>query len=316
MVHQPDQHETVLLEEAVEALIQRGDGVYIDGTFGRGGHSLAILKRLNEQGRLLAFDKDTQAIAYAKTIADPRFSWVHGSFAQLADILATRHIPKVSGILFDLGVSSPQIDNGIRGFSFRQDGPLDMRMNTTSGLTAAQWLASASEQDIKKVIWEYGEERFAGQIAKAIVARRAQGDSPLERTSELAALVAQVVKTREHGQDPATRTFQAIRIFINQELDDLSRGLEAALDALELGGRLVIISFHSLEDRIVKKFMQFHAGRQQLTANQVYRRLPLREHELPQPRLKLLGRIYASEAEVNVNRRSRSAVMRVAEKLA
>lgn len=310
------QHDTVLLHEAVEALMGPHDGVYIDGTFGRGGHSLAILEKLDQTGRLFAFDKDLQAIARAKEINDARFFIKHSSFVELEQTLLAENVAHVSGVLFDLGVSSPQIDDGQRGFSFRQDGPLDMRMDTTRGLTAAQWLASADENEMARVIREYGEERFAGQIAKALVARRQKTAElgPLERSAELATIVAQVVRTREKGQDPATRTFQAIRIFINQELDDLSRALDAALKVLELGGRLVVISFHSLEDRIVKKFMQTHAGKNisDIDAN---RRLPLREVDMPLPRLKIISRVRAGEAEVQANRRARSAVMRVAEKL-
>ncbi|MCC7006222.1 MAG: 16S rRNA (cytosine(1402)-N(4))-methyltransferase RsmH [Ottowia sp.] len=309
-------HDTVLLQEAVDALVKQVDGVYVDGTFGRGGHSLAILARLSAAGRLLAFDKDIQAGECAQQIQDSRFTWVHGSFTELASMLAVHKMDGLSGVLFDLGVSSPQIDESQRGFSFRQDGPLDMRMDTTRGLTAAQWLAQVDEDELTRVIRDYGEERFARPIAKAIVARRMQvALGPLERTAELAALVAQVVKTREPGQDPATRTFQAIRIFINQELEDLSRGLEMALEALAPGGRLVVISFHSLEDRIVKRFMYAKASRQASVHDSVSRRLPLRESELPAARLKLLGRVRAGTAELAVNRRARSAVMRIAEKL-
>ena len=308
-------HQTVLLDEAVDALIWRDDGIYIDGTFGRGGPSRRILERLGPGGRLVAFDKDPAAITEAGTVEDARFAIEHDSFAQMARCLDARGVEQVAGVLLDLGISSPQIDEGARGFSFRMDGPLDMRMDTTRGITAAQWLAEADERDIARVIRDYGEERFAVQIAKAIVARRGQsGDrGPLDRTSELAALVAQAVKTREKGQDPATRTFQALRIHVNQELADLETGLKAAFDRLEQGGRLVVISFHSLEDRIVKRFMQALARPEQSAAPEL-RRAPLRAHELPAPQLRLLGRVKPSEAEVSANPRARSAIMRVAER--
>jgi len=306
------QHRTVLLDEAVDALVARTDGVYVDGTFGRGGHSRAILTRLSDAGRLIAFDKDPQAIATAATIEDPRFSIVHESFASLRDALAERGVGRVSGLLLDLGVSSPQLDDPQRGFSFRESGPLDMRMDPTRGESAADWLARATVQELTEVIRDYGEERFAFQIAKALVARRAESDrlGPLERTGELAQIVANVVKTREKGKDPATRTFQAIRIHVNQELAELQVVLETALSSLEQGGRLVVISFHSLEDRIVKRFMQANAS-----APAVDRRLPIRAVDLPSPPLKLLGRVFASDAEVAANPRARSAVMRIAERV-
>jgi 16S rRNA (cytosine1402-N4)-methyltransferase len=307
------QHRTVLLEEAVEALVKRPDGVYVDGTFGRGGHSRAVLSKLGESGRLIAFDKDPLAIATAQQIADPRFEIVHESFASLRDAIAERGVGRVSGVLLDLGVSSPQVDDPERGFSFRADGPLDMRMDPTRGESAADWLARATVQELTEVIRDYGEERFAFQIAKALVARRAESDrlGPLVSTGELAQIVANVVKTREKGKDPATRTFQAIRIHINQELAELQVVLEAALALLEQGGRLVVISFHSLEDRIVKRFMQAHAS-----APAVDRRLPIRAVDLPSPPLKIIGRVFASDAEVAANPRARSAVMRVAERIA
>ncbi len=308
-------HQTVLRDEAVEALLWRDDGIYIDGTFGRGGHSRLILERLGPGGRLIAFDKDPAAITEAGTVEDARFAIEHDSFAHLGAALDARGIGRVAGVLLDLGISSPQIDEGARGFSFRMDGPLDMRMDTTRGITAAQWLAEADERDIARVIRDYGEERFAVQIAKAIVARRSESGTrgPLDRTAELAALVAQAVKTREKGQDPATRTFQALRIHINQELADLETGLKAAFERLEQGGRLVVISFHSLEDRIVKRFMQALARPEQSAAPEM-RRAPLRAHELPAPQLRLLGRVRPSEAEVSANPRARSAIMRVAER--
>ncbi|PWK36169.1 16S rRNA (cytosine(1402)-N(4))-methyltransferase RsmH [Cupriavidus plantarum] len=307
-------HRTVLLDEAVEALVWRPDGAYVDGTFGRGGHSRAILARLGPAGALVAFDKDPAAIAEAGTIQDARFSIEHASFGTMGERLTGR--APLAGVLLDLGISSPQIDEAARGFSFRFDGPLDMRMDTTRGMTAAEWLAQADEQDIARVIRDYGEERFAVQIAKAIVARRREpGDGvPIATTADLAALVAKAVKTREKGQDPATRTFQALRIFVNQELEDLERGLKAAYELLQVGGRLVVISFHSLEDRIVKRFMQAHA-RPQMGADPALRRAPLRAADLPQPTLKLLGRLKPSDQEVADNPRARSAVMRVAEKL-
>ena len=307
------QHRTVLLEEAVDALVTRADGIYIDGTFGRGGHSRAVLAKLGESGRLIGFDKDPLAIATAQQIADPRFEIVHESFASLRDAMSERGVGRVSGVLLDLGVSSPQFDDPERGFSFRADGPLDMRMDPTRGESAADWLARATVQEMTEVIRDYGEERFAFQIAKALAARRAESDrlGPLVSTGELAQIVANVVKTREKGKDPATRTFQAIRIHINQELAELQVVLEAALSLLEQGGRLVVISFHSLEDRIVKRFMQAHSN-----APAVDRRLPIRAVDLPSPPLKLIGRVFASDAEVAANPRARSAVMRVAERIA
>ncbi len=307
------QHRTVLLDEAVDALVTRPDGIYVDGTFGRGGHSRAVLARLGEAGRLIAFDKDPLAIATAEQIGDARFAIVHDSFAALRGELDARGAGRVSGVLLDLGVSSPQVDDPARGFSFRADGPLDMRMDPTRGESAAAWLARASVQELTEVIRNYGEERFAFQIAKALVARRAESDrlGPLDTTGELAQIVGHVVKTREKGKDPATRTFQAIRIHVNQELAELQVVLEAALSVLEQGGRLVVISFHSLEDRIVKRFMQAHAS-----APAVDRRLPIRAADLPSPPLKVLGRVFPSDAEVAANPRARSAVMRIAERIA
>jgi 16S rRNA (cytosine1402-N4)-methyltransferase len=305
------QHRTVLLEEAVEALGidgARANGVIVDGTFGRGGHSRRILQRLGTQGRLIAFDKDPQAIATAQTIADARFEIVHDSFATMGEALAARGVTQVDGILLDLGISSPQVDDAARGFSFRLDGPLDMRMDTTRGMSAAEWLASETEQTIGKVIRDYGEERFAFQIAKAIVARRAV--DPISSTRQLAAIVAHAVKTREKGKDPATRTFQAIRIYINKELEDIEVGLDAAFKTLAPHGRLAVISFHSLEDRIVKRFMASKAN-----APQPDRRLPIRAVDLPQPELKLLAKLKPSDAEVAANPRARSAIMRVCERI-
>ncbi|WP_148713974.1 16S rRNA (cytosine(1402)-N(4))-methyltransferase RsmH [Chitinolyticbacter meiyuanensis] len=300
-------HKTVLLHEAVDALAIQPEGTYVDGTFGRGGHSRLILSQLGEQGRLIAFDKDPAAIAEAAGIADPRFSIVHAGFADLADALAARGVTTIDGLLLDLGVSSPQLDDGSRGFSFRFDAPLDMRMDTTRGMTVAEWLNTADQQDIAEVIRDYGEERFAKQVAAAIVARR--GEQPIATTRELATLVAGAVRTREPGQDPATRTFQALRIFINRELEELSLILPQALRLLRPGGRYSIIAFHSLEDRIVKRFMQ-DASKSDLPD-----RLPVRAAEVPPPPLRLIGKpIRATAAEVDDNPRARSAILRVAEK--
>jgi len=305
-------HRPVLLAEAVTALLESPllqtesleQSILIDGTFGRGGHTRALLEAIRPDAQLIAFDKDVQAIAEAKKIRDSRFQIVHSSFASMEQHAEPA---SVAGVLLDLGISSPQVDEAERGFSFRRDGPLDMRMNTTTGLTAAQWLNQAGVDDIAHVIKTYGEERFALPIAKAIIARR-ELNQPLETTLDLANLVAGVVKKREPGQDPATRTFQALRIFINKELDDLALGLQAALDLLKPGGRLVVISFHSLEDRIVKQFMQMHS------AVEVPRGLPIRAKDLPQGELELISRVKPSSSEVSDNPRARSAVMRVAQK--
>jgi 16S rRNA (cytosine1402-N4)-methyltransferase len=305
-------HRPVLLAEAVTALLESPllqidspeKSILIDGTFGRGGHTRALLDAIRPDARLIAFDKDVQAIAEAKQITDSRFQIIHSSFAKMAQHAGPT---SVAGVLLDLGISSPQVDEAERGFSFRRDGPLDMRMNTTTGLTAAQWLNQAGVDDIAHVIKTYGEERFALPIAKAILARR-ELNQPLVTTMDLANLVAGVIKKREPGQDPATRTFQALRIFINKELDDLTIGLQAALNLLKPGGRLVVISFHSLEDRIVKQFMQTHS------AVEVPRGLPIRERDLPQGELELIARVKPSSAEVDENPRARSAVMRVAQK--
>ena len=305
------QHRTVLLHETVDALAIEGvraNGIYIDGTFGRGGHSRLLLSRLGPRGRLIAFDKDLQAIATAGEIGDPRFEIVHDSFATMGEALAERGIAQVDGILLDLGISSPQVDDAARGFSFRNDGPLDMRMDTTRGISAAQWIATETEQQLEKVIREYGEERFAFQIAKAIVARRAV--EPISSTRQLAGIVAGAVKTREKGKDPATRTFQAIRICINRELEDLEEGLSQAYAVLAPGARMAVISFHSLEDRMVKQFLASKAK-----VEQPDRRLPIRAVDLPQPLMKLIAKSKPSEQEVDDNPRSRSAVLRVAERL-
>ncbi len=295
------QHTTVLLNEAVAALLTKPDATYVDATFGRGGHSRLLLSKLSPAARLIAFDKDPDAVAEAARIADPRFSIRHEGFRHLGRLPGA----SVAGVLLDLGVSSPQIDNPARGFSFRSEGPLDMRMDTTRGESVAQWLATAGAGQIAEVLRDYGEERFAVQIAKAVVARR-QERGPLATTAELAQLVAGAVKTREPGQDPATRTFQALRIFINAELEELQQALEASLDILQPQGRLVVISFHSLEDRIVKQFIVRHS-------REVFdRRAPF---AAPRPmRLKALERVKPSAAEVAGNPRSRSAIMRVAER--
>ena len=306
-------HITVLLEEAVAALGIQADGCYLDGTFGRGGHSRLILQKLGVQGRLLGFDKDPQAIATGQALAaeDGRFEIVQRSFAELGQEVATRGLAgRVSGVLLDLGVSSPQLDDPQRGFSFLNDGPLDMRMNPQTGVSAAEWIASAGEEDIARVFKDYGEERFAKRMARAVVQRRAV--QPFTRTADLAAVLTEANPAWEKGKNPATRAFQGLRIHINNELGDLERGLEAALQSLEVGGRLVVISFHSLEDRIVKQFMRRQAKGE---ADQLPRDLPIIP-EAFEPRLKLLGKPqYASDAELKVNPRSRSAVMRVAEKL-
>jgi 16S rRNA (cytosine1402-N4)-methyltransferase len=298
-------HTTVLLDEAVDGVMARPDGIYLDGTFGRGGHSRALLARLAPEGRLVAIDRDPEAIAAAASITDPRFAIVHGGFADMAELLAGQGVHQLDGVLLDLGVSSPQIDNPQRGFSFRFDGPLDMRMDTTRGESAATFLARADEREIAEVIRDYGEERFAGQIAKALVARREAG-APLTRTDELRELVARAVKTREPGQDPATRTFQALRIHVNRELEQLEQGLSAALRLLAPGGRLSVISFHSLEDRRVKQFIAAHSKAE------FDRRAPFAPP--PALALKSLGRVMPSAAEVAANPRSRSAVLRIAER--
>ena len=302
-------HQTVLLQEAVEALEIKSSGIYVDGTFGRGGHSRAILERLGAAGRLIVLDRDPQAIAAAHAIQDPRVTVAHRWFGDVAEVAQQLGVEQVDGVLLGIGVSSPQIDEGARGFSFRFDAPLDMRMDTTQGETAASFLASADIKEITEVIRNYGEERFAFQIAKKIVAAR--GEQPLATTGQLAALVREAVRTREPGQDPATRTFQALRIHVNQELEQLALALPQAMNALVQGGRLVVISFHSLEDRIVKRFM-----REQSAVDNLPKNLPLRAADLPKPKLRLIGKpVKASAAEVAGNARARSAVMRVAERM-
>lgn len=304
-------HRTVLLDEAVNAVLGREDGTYVDGTFGRGGHARALLARLSASGRLLGLDRDPEAVAVGEALAgeDARFSIHHTAFADIARVLGEQGIEGVDGVLLDLGVSSPQIDEPLRGFSFRFDAPLDMRMDNTRGETAADFLARADERELAQVIRDYGEERFAGPVARALVARRESG-RPILTTGELAEVVARAVKTREAGQDPATRTFQALRIHVNGELDQLETGLSAAVSLLVPGGRLAVISFHSLEDRIVKTFINRESR------PVVDRRSPaFWAGEAPQAmRLRSLARIKPGADEVAANPRARSAVLRVAER--
>ncbi len=301
-------HVSVLLEGAVDALAPRPDGIYVDATFGRGGHSRAILACLGPDGRLLAMDRDPAAVAEAATWNDPRFAIAHGAFSRLDQVLAERGIERVDGVLFDLGVSSPQLDEAARGFSFRFDAPLDMRMDTSRGITAAEWLNQAPEEEIAQIVRDYGEERFARQVARAVV--KARESAPIRTTRQLAVLVAGAVRTRERGQDPATRTFQAVRIFINRELEEIQAALPQAVGRLKPGGRLVVISFHSLEDRMVKRFM-----REESEGEQVPPEIPLPAHALRGGRLRLVGRaVKPGDAECAANPRARSAVMRVAER--
>lgn len=306
-------HTTVLLDEAVNGLNIREDGIYIDGTFGRGGHSRLILSQLGEKGQLIAIDRDPQAIAAAAEINDPRFSIVHGPFSALAEYVEERGLTgKIDGVLLDLGVSSPQLDDAERGFSFMRDGPLDMRMDPTRGQSAAEWLMSAEEADIAFVIKTYGEERFGKRIARAIVARNR--DQPMTRTKELATVIAAAMPVKDKFKHPATRTFQAIRIWINSELEEIDTALKGALSVLSPGGRLSIISFHSLEDRLVKRFM-----RDQSRGPQVPAGIPMTESQLKAlggRELKTLGKLIPGEAEVNENPRARSSVLRIAERTA
>ncbi|MCB1857039.1 MAG: 16S rRNA (cytosine(1402)-N(4))-methyltransferase RsmH [Gammaproteobacteria bacterium] len=308
----PNHHRPVLSREALEALSVSSTGYYVDGTFGRGGHSRLILAALGEEGRLLAIDKDPEAVAAARVLAeaDHRLSVQQGSFALLS-VFAEQlgWGGRIAGVLLDLGVSSPQLDTPERGFSFLQDGPLDMRMDNSRGMSAAQWLATAGADEIARVLKEYGEERFSKRIAAKILAER-QGGVAIETTGKLAGIVASAVSIREKGKHPATRSFQAIRIFINQELDDLRKCLEQALDLLAPGGRLVVICFHSLEDRIVKRFIR-DAARGDIYPPGI----PVTHNQM-RPRLKVVGKvIHPTVAEVNLNPRARSAVLRVAEKL-
>ena len=308
------QHITVLLQEAVKGLAIKPDGVYIDGTFGRGGHSRAILERLGPNGRLIAIDRDPRAIEAGELLAtqDKRFSLHHAAMSELSDVLEQVLGGKeqvVDGMLADLGVSSPQLEVEERGFSFRFNGPLDMRMDTSRGETVEEWLNRADGQEIGEVIWRYGEERFAKQIARAVVAARVIGR--IRTTRELAELVGKTVRTREPGQHPATRTFQAFRIFINQELEEITQVLPQAVDSLRTGGRLVVIAFHSLEDRIVKRFMQNAAKADHLPS-----KLPIRANEVNDATLRIIGKpAKPTDAEIAANPRARSAIMRIAEKL-
>jgi len=304
-------HAPVLLETAIHALAIKPDGIYIDATFGRGGHSEAILASLNEQGRLLAIDKDEIAVNYArkKFANDPRFSIVHGSFAELQAIAKAEAIEaKVDGILFDLGVSSPQLDDANRGFSFTHDGPLDMRMNRHQSLDAAMWLQHASEKEIADVLYQYGEERFSRRLAKAVVIARQQ--EKIVRTKQLADIIKRAHPKWERHKHPATRSFQAIRIFINSELAELQQALAQCIEVLKICGRMVVISFHSLEDRIVKQFIQRHCSGHQLP-----RHLPLTKEQLA-VRLRRIGKaIKPCATEITENIRSRTAILRIAEKL-
>lgn len=308
-------HAPVLLDEAIEALAIKPNGIYVDGTFGRGGHSQLILSRLDEHGKLIAFDKDVSAVAVGKMIQDKRFCIEHASFSQLQQRLQQIGISSIDGVLLDLGVSSPQLEDASRGFSFRETGPLDMRMDVTKGLSAAEWIATVKEDELEWVIKEYGEERYAQQIARAIIVARTR--QSITTTRELAEIVAGVVRSRQRQREivrhPATRTFQAIRIFINQELEELSLTLPQCIELLNIGGRLVVISFHSLEDRMVKQFM-----RQQAHAPSIPRQIPLKLEELQRlgkQQLRLIGKIRPGITEIDSNPRARSAVMRVAEKL-
>ncbi|HEX8925153.1 MAG TPA: 16S rRNA (cytosine(1402)-N(4))-methyltransferase RsmH [Terriglobales bacterium] len=302
-------HATVLLNEAVEALQVKPDGIYVDGTFGRGGHSRLILQRLGTQGCLIALDKDPAAVEVGRAISDARFRMVHGGFGHLGEVLRESGVDKVDGVLLDLGVSSPQLDDEQRGFSFRFDAPLDMRMDTSRGETAAEWLATVDEGELAEVIRDYGEERFARQIARAIVAARQE--RAILTTKQLGDIVAQSVRTREPGKNPATRTFQAVRIYINRELEELESVLPQCVDHLKAGGRMAVISFHSLEDRMVKHFM-----RDMAQGDKLPKHVPIRAADVPQGKLRLIGKaIQASPDEVAANPRARSAVLRVAERL-
>jgi 16S rRNA (cytosine1402-N4)-methyltransferase len=312
------EHQSVLALPAVDSLITDPNGTYVDATFGRGGHSRLILERLGPGGKLVAFDRDPQAVDAARSIADPRFHVEHTPFSQLRATLAGLSITRVQGVLLDLGMSSPQIDDPSRGFSWRADGPLDMRMDPSRGETAGEWLAHASFEELAQVIRDYGEERFAASIAKAIVARRTEAKAgaagPLSTTADLAALVANAVgrSRKDASQHPATRTFQAVRIYVNRELQELALALDQAAAMLSAGGRLVAISFHSLEDRIVKRFIDAHHHPERVS--DAARRVPLRADQLPRPTLTAIARVYPDAVEMAANPRARSAVMRVAER--
>jgi 16S rRNA (cytosine1402-N4)-methyltransferase len=301
-------HVTVLLEEAVAALNPRDDGIYVDATFGRGGHSRAILEKLGPNGRLLALDRDPAAVAVGNALGDARFRMIHAPFSEVAEAVRAAGVADVDGVLFDLGVSSPQLDEAERGFSFRFDAPLDMRMDTSRGMTAAEWLNQAPVEEIAQVVRDYGEERFAKAVARAIA--QARTVAPITSTRQLAQVVAGAVRTRERGQDPATRTFQAVRIFINRELEEIEQALPRAAGLLKTGGRLVVISFHSLEDRMVKQFM-----RRESEGEQVPLEIPLPASALRGGCLRLVGRaVKPSDREAAGNPRARSATMRVAER--
>lgn len=303
-----DVHIPVLLEEAVQALNVRADGCYVDATFGRGGHSRAILARLGPRGRLLALDRDPEAVRSGQTWQDPRCTVVHAPFSHLIEVAREQGLTAADGVLFDLGVSSPQLDTAERGFSFRDDAPLDMRMDPSRGPSAAQWLAEADAAEIAQVVRDYGEERFAKSVARTIVAARQR--APIETTGQLARIVAQAVRTRERNKDPATRTFQAIRIHINRELEELALALPQAVELLQVGGRLTVISFHSLEDRMVKHFLRAEEKGAEIPAE-----IPILAAALPCGRLRVLGRaIRPGEAETAANPRARSATLRVAER--
>ncbi len=302
-----------MLQAAVAMLVTDPQAVYVDATYGRGGHARGILRELGPAGRLIALDRDPDAATDAASVTDARFEFVRSRFSQLADVLDARSIPRIAGVLMDLGVSSPQLDDPERGFSLRLDGPLDMRMDPDTGASVAQWLAQAGLAEVRRVLREYGDERFAASIAKAIVARQSAGRS-MERTSELAQVVARAIPVKDRkdpDQHPATRTFQALRIFINQELEELAQTLQASVMRMAPGARLVVISFHSLEDRIVKRFIESHARPERALG-----RLPLRASELPAPTLRPLARVRPDAAEIAANPRSRSALMRVAERTA
>jgi 16S rRNA (cytosine1402-N4)-methyltransferase len=307
-VSEASAHISVLLQGAVDALNIRPEGIYVDATFGRGGHSREILARLGPEGRLIALDRDPQAVAAAAAIQDARLNMVHAAFSQLAEVLEALQVAAVDGVLFDFGVSSPQLDAAERGFSFRFDAPLDMRMDTSQGITAADWLNQADEKEIAQVVWNYGEERFARQVARALVKARAL--APITTTRQLANVVASAVRTREGGQDPATRTFQAVRIFINRELEEIEAALPQAVAALKPGGRLVVISFHSLEDRMAKRFM-----RDEAEGERVPPEIPVTADALRGGRLQLVGKAVKPDYyECSANPRARSATMRVAER--